>query len=150
MINLYLYRKYQIEEGSVGELHTDEIKYCVTLEDLPRAYFDKVPGKTRIPQGRYPIRLRQVLSGLTKRYRQRYTWFTWHLEICDVPFFENVYLHIGNKPEDTDGCVLVGERVLSNRAFITNSTDTYRELYEVLRKALENGEEVWIDIFDED
>lgn len=147
-IELYLDRKYQVGEGTIGEFSTDAGLYCVTLENLP--HYPKIAHKTRISSGRYPVRLRKVLTPMTSHYRDRFTWFTWHLEICDVPFFSDTYIHIGNKPDDTDGCPLVGEKALDGQAFITNSTDTYKELYCVLRDSLEKGDTVWINITDEE
>jgi hypothetical protein len=152
-MELYLKRLKEVEDkitgkSTLGELSIESEKFCVTLEDKFVPLYQKVNGETRIPAGRYPIRKRKVLSELTKRYRAMKALkgvFDWHLEICDVPFFQFVYLHIGNYAKDTDGCVLVGEKFVSGRGMITNSTQTYINFYKLVSQALEK-EEVWINI----
>jgi hypothetical protein len=85
---------------------------CATLED---AYHDpKIHGKTRIWAGLYRLgfhtpshfdavyRARLAAHGI--RYRGM-------IQIRDVEAFEWVLVHCGNVVADTDGCVLVGERV---------------------------------------
>lgn len=153
-MEIYLKRLKQVEDkitgtSTLGELSIEDKKFCVTLEDKFVPLYAKVNGETRIPEGRYPIRKREVLSGLTQRYRAMKALkgvFDWHLEICDVPFFQYVYLHIGNYAKDTDGCVLVGEKFVSGRGMITNSTATYIKFYTLVSAALKRGEEVWINI----
>lgn len=148
MVNLKLKREPSKEESTRGELFIFNEPYCDTLEDEKRS--KKVKGETRIPAGKYEIKLRKVLSGLTKKYRSHYDWFTWHLELQDVPDFKHVYIHIGNYDEDTDGCILVGNGFtdMQKESHIWNSTETFRELYEILRNRLEKGEQVFITIYD--
>lgn len=136
---------------TLGDLYIDGEHFCVTLEDGFNDLYNKIPGKTRIPSGRFKIEKRKVLSGLTVKYRNHRDKrvrdsFDFHLEICDVPFFENVYIHIGNYPTHTDGCVLVGRSKVNEKAMITHSTDVYVAFYDKVSKALESGEEVWIEI----
>jgi hypothetical protein len=82
-----------------------------TLEDQYQEV--KVKHETRIPAGRYQIKFREVPSPMTQRYRQRFDWFNWHLELQDVKGFDNVYIHIGNDDDDTSGCILVGYQAFS-------------------------------------
>ncbi|QGZ16164.1 hypothetical protein Kuja_1720 [Vibrio phage vB_VchM_Kuja] len=153
-MEIYIKRIKELEDeltgkSTLGQLSIEEKDFCVTLEDKFVPLYEKVNGETRIPAGRYPIRKRKVLSNLTKKYRTIKVLkgiFDWHLEICDVPFFENVYIHIGNYAKDTDGCVLVGEKFVIGRAMITNSTKVYIEFYKLVSQALEKDEEVWINI----
>lgn len=153
-MEIYIKRIKEVEDeltgkSTLGQLSIEEKDFCVTLEDKFVPIYEKVNGETRIPAGRYPIRKRKVLSNLTKKYRTIKALkgiFDWHLEICDVPFFENVYIHIGNYAKDTDGCVLVGEKFVIGRAMITNSTKVYIGFYKLVSQALEKDEEVWINI----
>ncbi len=136
-------------DGTLGQMSIDGERFCVTLEDEFRNLYEKVKGETRIPPGRYPVRKREVLSGLTKRYRANKKLkgiFDFHIQICDVPFFENVYIHIGNFSKNTDGCVLVGEKALPEEGMITNSTNVYIKFYQLVTAALDRGEEIWIEI----
>ena len=130
-------------DTTIGEMTAVNYK-AHTLEDEPREV--KVPGETRIPSGTYEIKERQVLSPLTKRYRKRFDWFKWHLELQDVPNFRYVYIHVGNDDEDTDACILVGYQQASWQ--IWESTEAFRDLYFLVVGALQNGR-VFIDIEDE-
>ena len=44
-------------------------------------------------------------------------------------------IHIGNKPEDTDGCILVGKNTV--KGMITSSTETFMSFYKILEEKLE-------------
>lgn len=138
-------------DSTIGYMTTDGKFQCYTLEDEWRVV--KVKGDTRIPAGTYEIKKREVLSGLTKKYRAKYGWFDYHLELQDVPNFDYVYVHIGNDDDDTDACILVGNTQTSNRGdsdgFIGNSTDAYRDYYQKTSAALDVGEKVFIEIKDE-
>lgn len=130
--------------------HCAQYPLAFTLED--QAQLKKVHGETRIPQGTYEIKLREVLSGLTKKYRAKYDWFTWHLELQDVPEFDYVYIHIGNNDDHTDACILVGntcDLTAGKNGFIGESTDAFKDFYLTVRPKLEAGERVFIHIFDQ-
>ncbi|MEM7551716.1 MAG: DUF5675 family protein [Bacteroidota bacterium] len=116
-----------------------------SLEDEPREV--KVKGETRIPAGRYEIKERQVLSGLTKKYRARFPWFRWHLELQNVLNFQYVYIHIGNHDGHTDACILTGYQ--QGNWKIWESTQAFKDQYFFIVGALELGERVFITIEDE-
>ena len=120
------------------------------LEDEGRT--TKVRGETRIPAGRYQIKFRKVLSGMTKKYRSRFSWFTWHLELQDVPGFKYVYIHIGNTDEHTDGCLLVANTCdldpQNGNGFIGDSTSCFKDIYQHVSKALKDGKQVFIEVKD--
>lgn len=123
---------------------------CYTLEDERREI--KVPGDTRIPAGRYEMKLRQALSPLTEKYRQRFPWFTWHVEVTGVPGFQNVYLHVGNKDGDTEGCILLGDTANNNvmaDGFIGGSAGAYERWYEIVAGRLAEGGRVFLEVRDE-
>lgn len=135
--------------ATLGDIYVDGVWYGYTLEDKAMGPNGKVKGETRIPSGRYPIKYREVMSGKTKQYREheRYgEFFTWHLELQDVPNFDYVYIHAGNKPEHSEGCLLVGFTQEYGKPFIGRSGDCFINLYQTIQEALDSGEEVWINI----
>ena len=146
-MRLALLRYGEGDDSTLGLLFVDEGFACYTLEDEARAV--KVPGETRIPNGMYQIQFREVMTPLTQRYRDRFPWFTWHLELQHVVGFTNVYLHIGNDDDDTDACILVGDEAnnnLINSGWIGRSAQAYERIYRKISAALTAGEQVFIDI----
>lgn len=110
------------------------------LEDEGRAI--KVQGETRIPESTYPVKFKEVLTPMTERYRKKFDWFEWHLEICDIDNFTNVYIHYGNKETDTAGCYLTGSTVDMDSMFQGRSIDAYKKVYKKIGDALRRGEPV--------
>jgi len=146
-MNLKLYRYSDGGKDTKGLLFIDGKFACYTLEDEFRAV--KVKGETRIPEGTYKIKFREVISPLTESYRKRFRWFTWHLELQDVPNFQYVYIHVGNKDTDTDGCILVGDSVNNNKlasGFLSNSVQAFTRVYSAISDALAKKESVEIEI----
>ena len=140
------------DEATLGILHDvteGPVFQCYVLEDQFNE--PKVPGETRIPPGRYQITLRtDPHSKMNQRYGQRFPWHQGMLWITNIPDFTFVYIHVGNKDDDTEGCLLVGDGQISNvveRGQVTGSVTAYTRLYNRIVKALES-EEVWIEIED--
>ncbi|MCK5550630.1 MAG: hypothetical protein KAI41_08870, partial [Hyphomicrobiaceae bacterium] len=95
-------------EATLGTLFdtTDQPAFlCYVLEDQFNE--PKIPGETRIPPGRYRIKFRDE-GGMIVRYKKRFDWHSGMLWLQDVPDFQFIYIHVGNKDDDTDGCLLVG------------------------------------------
>ncbi len=141
---------------TIGRLYiNDEQKeFCYTLEDRVRdkdksGQFDngelKVAGETAIPYGTYEVTL-QVQSPRFKDKAQ-YAFCNGYLpRLLDVPDFEGVLIHIGNSAKDTDGCILVGEYDPKTPCWISNSTATFKKLYERLQEAYARWEKITIEI----
>ncbi|MDX9883500.1 MAG: DUF5675 family protein [Prolixibacteraceae bacterium] len=135
---------------TVGLLFVNNRFYCYTLEDARHDV--KIPGETRIPAGTYLINFRRELTELTRKYRTLYPdWFSFHLELNDVPGFGQVYIHNGGTHNDTDGCILVSDsiQVQDNNTMLTNSRITFRRLYEFISQQLSGGTACRIIVRDE-
>lgn len=81
-----------------------------------------------------------------KKFPKEHVGMLW---LQDVPGFTWVYIHIGNKENQTDGCVLVGFRpiVLESGEFeVGSSTDAYLALYRRVSAAILSGERVFVHI----
>ena len=138
-------------ESTLGLLTVNDKKFSFVIEDEHRD--KKVKGETRIPAGKYLVKFRKQLTPLTKKYRAKYPWFTYHLELQGVPNFKYVYIHIGNFESSTDACQVVGNKAGfdgSNHFRNFESVDNFRRLYLLICEAIENGDGVWYEIVDLD
>ena len=146
-MNLRLQRFSSGVDDTLGVLFQDDQFICFTLEDEYRT--QKVYGETRIPDGTYEVRLRNF-GGFHERYSQRFPEFhIGMLWLQNVPNFENILIHIGNKDDDTAGCILVGDTCQQNiteSGFIGNSTSAYKRIYPAIARAIRGGEQVWIEV----
>lgn len=137
-------------DSTIGGLYeSDPLRFMAfTMEDQPNE--PKIKGETRIPAGRYQIKLREE-GGMHGRYSQKFPWHRGMLWLQDVPNFEWVYIHYGNYEKDTDGCILVGDGAQSNvleDGMVTASVAAYTRVYEEIVQAMDAGEEVWITVED--
>ncbi|MGB6035291.1 MAG: DUF5675 family protein [Cryomorphaceae bacterium] len=153
-ITMELKRMQDDGNSTLGVLSLNGEFYCYTLEDTYRDV--KLKGKTRIPAGEYIVDFNEHLTNMTKRYRESEfssEWFTYHLHLKNVPGFEGVYIHNGGTHEHTDGCILVStdyiERTDTAPLTLTNSRNTYKNLYIKLKQHLDAGMRVRIVIQDE-
>ncbi|MBG7619359.1 hypothetical protein I5R65_07775 [Herbaspirillum sp. AP02] len=97
-MKLLLQREPSTKKSTAGKLFIDGVFECYTLEDSVRARGVKVYGQTAIPAGTY-----QVLLTQSPRFKRVLPL------LLNVPGFEGIRIHPGNKAEDTDGCILVGD-----------------------------------------
>lgn len=152
-MKLFLNRHYKGESYTIGKLYIDGEYFCDTIEDKDRGLFQNMPlnqikekkviHQTAIPTGTYKI----TLSVQSPKYSQRkqYDFCKGYLpRLIDVPGFEGVLIHIGNKAGDSSGCILVGENKVKGQ--VINSTATFKKLYEILNKTKENNEDIEITI----
>lgn len=97
-MKLLLQREPSTKQSTPGKLFIDGAFECYTLEDIVRARGVKVYGQTAIPAGTY-----QVVLTMSPRFKRVLPL------LLNVPGFEGIRIHPGNKAEDTDGCILVGD-----------------------------------------
>ena len=107
---------------------------CVTLEDTSRDI--KIYGESCIPAGTYQLKLRTE-GGKHESYAKRFDFHRGMIWLQDVPGFTWIYIHRGNSPEDTLGCILVGEE--SKPDWVSSSTQAYSRIYPLIADAIENG-----------
>lgn len=122
MTELLLKRIAYRDTYTIGKLYVDGVYFCDTLEDKVRNLNrePKIPGKTAIPAGKYKLIINT--SARFKRLLPR---------LLDVPHFDGILIHRGNTPEDTSGCILVGENKQIGK--VLNSTYYEERLVEILK-----------------
>lgn len=121
-MDLVVQRKWLTPQSTCGELSIDGGFFCHTLE--PR--IDQSRGKPYcIPAGTYELALRA-----SPRLGYVTPW------VKEVPGFEDILIHIGNYPKDTEGCTLVGEfqhQEIHLVDFVGYSKHTFAKLMETLK-----------------
>ena len=143
-MELTLNRKSYSKRSTIGLLAINGALFCATLEDVCRdknrdgdlADTDetKVHGQTAIPAGKYQVVI--TYSNRFKKYMPL---------LLNVPGFAGIRIHSGNKPEDTEGCILVGRN--PSKDWISESRITYDNLMKKLQDA-EKTEKIYITILD--
>lgn len=133
-MELELKRKVLTQRSSTGELFINGLSICFTLEDKTRGPKEtKVFGETAIPLGRYEVVInRSPRFGIDMPL------------LLDVPGFQGVRIHPGNKPEDTEGCILVGYMLDVDQ--VLESRDAYADLFPKLQAAINFGQRIFITI----
>ena len=152
-MKLTLKRIFKGPRYTIGKLFINGVYECDTLEDQDRGLTSqmsleeikakKVYGVTAIPTGTYSINMTTVSPKFKDRaWAKPYKGILPRLE--NVKGYEGVLIHVGNKAEDTLGCILVGENKVKGQ--VINSTATFYELMTVLLKAQSAGEVIELTI----
>lgn len=144
-MRLKLKRVFKGEKYTIGKLYVNNIYFCDTLEDKVRDLTKepKVYGQTAIPAGVYEIDMNTVSPKFKNRSWAK-KWGGIVPRLKNVPYFEGVLIHVGNSPDDSLGCVLVGDNQLIGK--LVNSTIHFNRLMERLTKAKKNKETITIEI----
>lgn len=141
-MELRLERKYKKERYTIGNLYVDGKFFCDTIEDRDRGLRQdmplatnkrlKVKNETAIPTGRYRVTLGVKSPKMSQR--PAYDFCNGYVpRLVNVPAFDGILIHIGNTEKDSAGCIIVGENKVKGK--VINSTETFRRLYDVLKKA---------------
>lgn len=123
-MELTLGRLYPSPDATVGVLYVDGVVECFTMER----------PAVQIPPGRYPVTL----------YNSPH--FGRLVPLIGVPGRTYIEMHYGNYPQESDGCVLVGETRISETE-IGLSRAAFDALFPKIEAALQGGE-VWLTVAD--
>lgn len=152
-MNITIKRIFKGDKYTIGKLYVNGIYECDTLEDTDRGLTEdsplseiqskKVYGETAIPTGTYKIDMNIVSPKFKDRSWAKFCGGKLP-RLIDVPGYSGVLIHVGNKPADTLGCILVGDNKIKGQ--VINSTSTFQELYSLMLKAKVAGEEITVTI----
>lgn len=142
-MELKLERFTRTDKTTIGRLSINGEFECYTLEDKDRGLKQemtleqiasiKVKTETCIPAGRYWVR--KVFWAKHQKH---------FMQLQDVPGFAGIFIHSGNKAEDTEGCVLTGKTKAVD--FVGSSRDALGALEQKVFYADSIGEQIWITI----
>lgn len=133
-------RRKKTKLSTISDVTIDGVFFCFGLEDVDRGLKQtddidviktkKVFAQTAIPAGRY-----EIIINFSNRFQQ------YMPLLLNVPGFEGVRIHPGNKAANTEGCLLLGQTVGAD--FVVNSRLAYRSFLPKLR-AVEKKEKIFI------
>lgn len=153
-MKLRVERRWPKATYCIGRLYIDGLLYCNTLEDTDRGLKQtdsldyiktrKVAGETAIPKGTYKVAM-NVTS-------PKYSASSWYWSLCqgkvprllNVPGFDGILIHTGSDALSTRGCLLVGKNTKVGQ--LTESKDTFKKIYKLMKAAYDKGEEITIEI----
>lgn len=148
-MQLTLKRTDFTDTSTIGELSIDGIFECYILEDTDRGLKEtmsladsikiKKKGITAIPYGTY-----KIVVTKSERFSKMKGKAVYLPILLNIPNYEGVRIHIGNKPEDTEGCLLPARKKSKN--FVSESTLAFNQLNDKINNALKIGDNVFINI----
>lgn len=135
---------HETHAATISMLEIDNVFFGFICEDGFRK--TKVPDETRIAGGKYKI-IQATTGKFYTNYKRRFG-HTWVPCLLNVPDFQGILIHIGNGPEDSRGCLLVGRSWAfnGNSHYVAESATAYQKLYDTLNAAFNRKEEVWIEV----
>jgi hypothetical protein len=140
-MELTVERVVKTDLSTIGNFSVDGVFECYCLEPTDRGLTSdmtlqqiqaiKIQNKTAVPIGRYAV---------TQYDSPKNGTIVPLLEA--VPDYGYVEIHVGNFPQDTDGCLLLG--TMMGQDEILNSRDAINAFYSKFFAALDAGEDVFI------
>lgn len=128
---------------TIGRMSLNGEYFCDTLEDTDRGLNStmssdeilakKIKGQTAIPTGKY-----DVLLTFSPRFKRVLPF------LLNVPGYQYIRVHHGNRPDSTEGCLLVGENKAKGQ--VLNSRATLEKLMSVLLECEKRKEKISITI----
>lgn len=119
----------------IGRVYINGEYFCFSIEDATRT--TKIKGETCIPLGVYPLATR-FSPRFSKEYKHDMIW------VQNVPGFEFILIHWGNTISDTEGCLIIGDKigVVKQKDAVLNSRATYLKFYDKVINQIKAGGQV--------
>lgn len=128
---------------TIGRMSLNGEYFCDTLEDTDRGLNSsmqeseilakKVKAQTAIPTGKY-----DVILSFSPRFKRVLPL------LLNVPGYQYIRVHNGNRPDSTEGCLLVGENKVKGQ--VLNSRATLEKLMSALLECEKRKEKISITI----
>lgn len=108
------------DKSTQGEIWLDGKFVCYSLEPTCRSG-PKVPDHTAIPAKRYLVNIQY-----SNKFGKKMPF------LVDVPNFEGIMIHPGNFPDDTHGCILVGQT--KGVDYVGESRVAFSDLFAIIQE----------------
>lgn len=137
------FRKIFTDKSTISQAVIDGKSICYFLEDKDRGLTSdmsadqikelKVYGETAIPYGVYEIQITY-----SPRFKKELP------VLINVPGYEGIRIHTGNKADDSHGCLLPCMTISLD--YGAQSTIAYNKVFGIIKEALNAGKKVFINI----
>jgi hypothetical protein len=120
----------------IGRVYINDELFCYSIEDADRT--TKIKGETCIPYGTYPLDTRNS-PHFSRTYNHDMIW------VKNVPGFEFILIHWGNTISDTEGCLIIGDKIgiVNQKDAVLNSRATYLKFYsKVITQIVTGGQSI--------
>lgn len=124
------------ESFVLGKVYANGLYFSESCEDQDRFLEkggSKIKGVTAIPRGRY-----KLTTSFSHRFKKELP------EVQGVDQFSGVRCHGGNKPEDSEGCILIGK--VRTRTGIANCADTVQRMIDMINTTEDAGGYCWLEV----
>lgn len=112
----------RLEEGSYGTFGILKVQKRIQMFTLEPNDWENQTSVSSIPAQQY----------LCKRYNSPKYGETFRVE--EVPGRTNILFHWGNWTSDTEGCILLGTGILSDKTGIANSKRAFEQFMDLLKE----------------
>ena len=159
-MELKLIRTAKKPKYTIGHLYRKDkqngqwIFICDTIEDKDRGLDQsmtlaniakiKVKHQTAIPTGRYEIIKNVVSATFSKKPKYKALNGGRLPRFKYVKGFDGILMHAGIDQDSSSGCVIVGENKVVGK--VINSWETYVKVDNMIEKAINRGERVFITV----
>lgn len=159
-MELKLVRTAKKPKYTIGHLYRKDkqngqwIFVCDTIEDKDRGLDQsmtlaniaaiKVKHQTAIPTGRYEIIKNVVSATFVKKPKYKALNGGRLPRFKYVKGFDGILMHAGVDQDSSSGCVVVGENKVVGK--VINSWETYVKVDNMIEKAIDRGERVFITV----
>ncbi|MBR1725584.1 MAG: zinc ribbon domain-containing protein [Muribaculaceae bacterium] len=136
ILELTLVRIAAKADYTIGRLYVNGVPFCDTLENTDRGMEQSMPtdellarkviGKTAIPTGTYRITMNRKSPKFFEVEYYRNFCGGYMPRLLQVPSFEGVLIHRGNREDATEGCILVGDN--TSKGGLSNSKGQWEKL----------------------
>lgn len=133
-MEISLDRDIYTPKSTIGDFSIGSSKWVV-LERVRLP--ENLPDECAVPAGRY-----EVIPSYSPSFARILPL------LVNVPGRSHILIHIGNKPEDTKGCLLPGKE--KARDFVGRSGEACGEIFTLICRAWAHNEKVFITIKDKE
>lgn len=133
----------------VPEFRIDKQRIVRHFDTLELPFRGNKRNVSAIPTGRYKL-VKQKWGFYYDSYKERWPHHEFVVNLAGVQGRDGILIHTGNEIDDSEGCILVGQRLSKREGdkWLSNSRNIYSIFYGIIDELWMMREELWIDVVD--